>query len=102
MSLLTNAAQAIPHGAPDKNRVEVRLRAEGKWVVAEVEDTGVGIPPELLQRIFDPFFSTKPMGVGTGLGLSICHGIVTGLGGEISVESTVGQGSCFRVRLPVA
>ncbi|HEX8703417.1 MAG TPA: ATP-binding protein [Myxococcaceae bacterium] len=102
LNLLINAAQAIPEGAPDKNRVEVRLRAEGQWVVAEVEDTGAGIPPELHKRIFDPFFSTRPAGVGTGLGLSICHGIVTELGGEISVHSTPGQGSCFRVRLPVA
>jgi signal transduction histidine kinase len=61
---------------------------------------GVGIPPENLERIFDPFFSTKPVGVGTGLGLAICHGIVTSMHGEISVESTPGQGTCFRVVLP--
>ncbi|MBN1205469.1 MAG: PAS domain-containing protein [Myxococcaceae bacterium] len=102
LNLLINAAQAIPEGAPDKNRVEVRLREEEGRVVVEIEDTGAGIPPEVRERIFDPFFSTKPSGIGTGLGLSICHGIVTSLGGEISVESTVGQGSCFRIRLPVS
>jgi len=101
LNLLINAAQAIPEGAPDTNRVEVRLGVEDRWVVAEIEDTGAGIPPELLKRIFDPFFSTKPAGVGTGLGLSICYGIVTELGGEITVKSCVGQGTCFRVRLPV-
>jgi two-component system NtrC family sensor kinase len=101
LNLLINAAQAIPKGAPDKNRVEVRLRQENGMVVIEIQDTGTGIPPEILDRIFDPFFSTKPRGVGTGLGLSICHDIITRLGGDISVESTVGQGSCFRVRLPV-
>jgi two-component system NtrC family sensor kinase len=101
LNLLLNAAQAIPEGAPDTNRVEVRLSAEDQWVVVELEDTGAGIPPELLKRIFDPFFSTKPAGVGTGLGLSICHGIVTEMGGEITVKSSVGQGTCFRVRLPI-
>ncbi len=101
LNLLINASQAIPPGAPERHRVEVRLRAEGQWVVVEIEDTGAGIPADLLKRIFDPFFTTKPTGMGTGLGLSICHGIVTEVGGEISVESTVGQGSCFRVRLPV-
>lgn len=102
LNLLLNAAQAIPEGAPDKNRVEVRLRLDEGMVVVEIQDTGAGIPPEILERIFDPFFSTKPPGVGTGLGLSICKSIVTSIGGDISVESSVGQGSCFRVRLPAA
>ena len=102
LNLLINAAQAIPEGDPEKNLVEVRLRQEESSVVVEIQDTGEGIPPEVRERIFDPFFSTKPLGVGTGLGLSICHGIITGIGGVISVESTVGQGSCFRIRLPVA
>jgi PAS domain S-box-containing protein len=101
LNLLINAAQAIPEGAPDKNRVEVRLRHEVGKVVVEIQDTGAGIPPEIRERIFEPFFSTKPRGVGTGLGLSICHEIITRIGGEISVESTVGQGSCFRIQLPV-
>jgi two-component system NtrC family sensor kinase len=101
LNLLINAVQAIPEGAPDKNRVEVRLRLDGGMVVTEIQDTGTGIPPEIRGRIFEPFFSTKPRGVGTGLGLSICHDIITRLGGDISVESTLGQGSCFRVRLPV-
>jgi signal transduction histidine kinase len=100
LNLLINAAQAIPEGAADKNRVEVRLREQEERVVVEIEDSGMGIPPEMLKRIFDPFFTTKPLGVGTGLGLSICNGIITGMGGDISVESTMGQGSCFRVRLP--
>jgi len=66
----------------------------------EVRDTGAGIPPEIMGRLFDPFFTTKPVGVGTGLGLAICHGIVTSLGGELSIESEVGRGSTFRVVLP--
>jgi two-component system NtrC family sensor kinase len=101
LNLLINASHAINLGAPDQNQVEVRLHEERPWVVIEIQDTGHGIPPDMLKLIFDPFFTTKPVGVGTGLGLSICHGIVTSMGGEISVESTVGRGTCFRVKLPV-
>jgi two-component system, NtrC family, sensor kinase len=101
LNLLLNAAQAIPEGAPEQHTVEVRLGVQEQWVVAEVRDTGSGIAPEHLKRIFDPFFTTKPVGVGTGLGLSICYSIVKGLGGEISVESIVGKGTCFRVMLPL-
>jgi CheY-like chemotaxis protein len=71
-------------------------------VVVEIRDTGPGIPPETLKNLFTPFFTTKPAGVGTGLGLAICQRIVTGLGGEISVESHVGVGTTFKVFLPVA
>ncbi|PTL75934.1 sensor histidine kinase [Vitiosangium sp. GDMCC 1.1324] len=102
LNLLLNAAQAIPEGAPGDHSVEVRSRAEGGNVVVEIRDTGMGIPAENLARIFDPFFSTKPVGVGTGLGLSICHGIITAMQGQLTVESTVGKGSCFRVLLPAA
>ena len=101
LNLLTNAAQALPEGNKELQTVRVSLRVDdtGK-VVAEVADTGAGIAPELLDRVFDPFFTTKPVGVGTGLGLPICHSIVTALGGEIKVESTLGKGSVFRVVLP--
>lgn len=70
-------------------------------MIVEVADDGRGIPTELLPRIFDPFFTTKAVGEGTGLGLSICHGIVSDHGGRIEVESTPGQGSRFRVILPI-
>ncbi|HEY0095615.1 MAG TPA: ATP-binding protein, partial [Archangium sp.] len=102
LNLLLNAAQAIPEGATGENTIEVRAWAELGGVVVEVRDTGEGIPPENLERIFDPFFSTKPVGVGTGLGLAISHGIITAMQGELSVESKVGKGTCFRVRLPAA
>jgi CheY-like chemotaxis protein len=75
---------------------------ESGYVVVEVHDTGGGIPSDILARIFDPFFTTKPIGVGTGLGLALCHRMVTNLGGSIAVESKVGQGTVFRVTLPVA
>ena len=71
-------------------------------VVVDIADTGNGIPEALKPRLFTPFFTTKPSGVGTGLGLSICHRIITGFGGEISVESAEGEGARFRVSLPLA
>jgi PAS domain S-box-containing protein len=101
LNLLVNAAQAIPEGHADRHEIRLRVRAEEHTVVVEIHDTGQGIPPELLGRIFDPFFTTKPVGRGMGLGLSISHGLVTALGGELSVESEPGRGSVFRVRLPV-
>jgi PAS domain S-box-containing protein len=101
VNLLVNAAQAIPEGDADKHeiRVTTRTAADGHAVL-EVRDTGPGMPPEIRRRIFDPFYTTKPVGEGTGLGLTICHGIVSALGGSIEVESTVGAGAIFRVTLP--
>ncbi|MEW5849112.1 MAG: response regulator [Myxococcota bacterium] len=102
LNLLINAAHAIPEGATAAEVVVVTRTDESGRAVVEVRDTGVGIPPEVLPRIFDPFFTTKPIGVGTGLGLSICHGIITALGGEITVRSRPGEGSTFSVMIPPA
>jgi signal transduction histidine kinase len=101
LNLVVNAAQAIPEGSSERNEIRVSLRTDERgWAVAEVSDTGAGMPPEVLSRLFEPFFTTKPMGEGTGLGLSISRGIVTGLGGSIAVRSDVGVGSTFTVALP--
>jgi PAS domain S-box-containing protein len=103
LNLVINAAQAIDEGHSDTNEIRITTRSEeGGRVVVEVRDTGHGIPPEHLRRIFDPFFTTRAAGLGTGLGLSICDTIVTALGGHISVDSAVGQGTTFRVMLHVA
>jgi signal transduction histidine kinase len=103
LNLLLNALQALPDDGGDRNEIRVRIRAAGnEAVVIEVQDTGAGIPPQVRGRIFEPFFTTKPVGIGTGLGLSICHGIVTGLGGQLTVDSELGRGSVFCVELPVA
>jgi PAS domain S-box-containing protein len=99
LNLLVNAAQAIPDGAPERHEIRVSSRVRDGWVEISVADTGCGIPREVLGRIFDPFFTTKPVGTGTGLGLAICHEIVAAFGGEIGVESEVGHGSRFTVRL---
>ncbi|MFP2929245.1 sensor histidine kinase [Pyxidicoccus sp. 3LG] len=103
LNLLLNAAQSIAPGQVEENEVRVvaRLALPGR-VEVEVRDTGCGISPEHRERIFDPFFTTKSSGVGTGLGLAVCHGIVTALGGTLTVDSEPGQGSTFRVTLPVA
>ncbi|WP_246357017.1 ATP-binding protein [Pyxidicoccus fallax] len=103
LNLVINAAHAIDEGQSESN--EIRLTTfldDGGRVMVVVRDTGHGIPPEHLRRIFDPFFTTKASGVGTGLGLSICDTIVNGMGGHISVESSVGAGTTFRVALNVA
>ena len=101
LNLIINAAQAIPPGAPDKNEIRLvtRTDASGRAVI-EIRDTGDGMTPSVMQRIFEPFYSTKPAGLGTGLGLAICHSIVTSLGGKVDVESEHGRGSVFRLTLP--
>ncbi len=105
LNLIVNAAQAIPEGHADANEIRIATRKEGAagdFVLVELADTGSGIPAAIRHKLFDPFFTTKPAGVGTGLGLAICHRIITGLGGDISVTSEVGQGTTFRILLPVA
>jgi PAS domain S-box-containing protein len=101
LNLLVNAMHAIQAAGRSDGHIEIATRAADGTVVIEVADNGCGITPEQLQRIFDPFYTTKPVGEGTGLGLSISHSIVSDHGGRIEVESTPGEGSRFRVILPV-
>ncbi len=99
LNLIINSAQALPEGQAASHEVRLVTRLEGERVVAEVRDTGCGIPPDVIGRIFDPFFTTKPVGVGTGLGLALCHRFITAMGGEIAVESEAGKGTVVRVTL---
>ncbi len=102
-NLLVNAAQAIPDGQAEHHEIRLITYTDGSGrAVAEVRDTGAGIPPEVLKRIFDPFFTTKRVGAGMGLGLAISQTIITTLGGEITVESNPGEGTVFRVAIPAA
>jgi CheY-like chemotaxis protein len=93
----------MPEGQVERHSITIRtLTHESGCAVVEVRDTGPGIPPEIAAHIFEPFFTTKPIGAGTGLGLAICQRIVTGFGGQITVDSEVGKGTRFRVVLPAA
>jgi two-component system NtrC family sensor kinase len=102
LNLLVNAAQAMPEEGGGSAEIRISTWHEEGSVVVSIQDTGKGISEEHLGKVFDPFFTTKPVGVGTGLGLSICHGIITALGGRITVESQVGRGTTFQVFLPTA
>lgn len=104
VNLVQNALHALPPArSTEENLVEVvTYRSSERMVVVEIRDNGVGIPPENLSRIFDSFFTTRPVGEGTGLGLAISKRMVVDHGGRIEVESTVGVGSTFRVFLRVA
>jgi two-component system NtrC family sensor kinase len=97
MNLLVNAAQAIR----EKGEIRLRTFVEDGMVAVSVQDNGVGIPEKNLANIFDPGFTTKGVGIGTGLGLSICFKIAQDHGGRIEVESEVGKGSTFTLRLPI-
>jgi two-component system, cell cycle sensor histidine kinase and response regulator CckA len=114
MNLCTNAYQALEgkgggihlrlqrKDLSPKEGVVIGNLPQGTYVCLEVEDNGVGIPAEYLQRIFEPYFTTKKLHEGTGLGLSVVHGIVNDHGGAVTVESVPGRGSCFTVFLPEA
>jgi signal transduction histidine kinase len=109
INLCTNAYQAM---SPSGGRIAVKLGSvrnppksqviPGHYVLLEVSDTGHGMDESVLAHIFDPFFTTRDVGEGTGLGLSIVHGIVTSMGGVITVESTVGTGTMVQIYLPAA
>lgn len=102
VNLIVNAIHALPEGDPEANEITLRVLLDEERVVVTVADNGSGISPADLERIFDPFFSTKPVGIGTGLGLSVCERIVERFGGDLSVESELGVGATFRVALPMA
>jgi signal transduction histidine kinase len=104
-NLLVNAAESISEGHAERNEIRVTTRvdvgANGAELVVEIRDSGAGIAPELVSRVFEPYFTTKPLGEGTGLGLSISRQTIKDHGGRLTVESELGVGTVFRVVLPV-
>ncbi len=97
-NLLVNAAQAIE----TRGEIRIRTRQEGGEVVVEIADSGKGMTPETISKLFTPFFTTKPRGQGTGLGLSVSYGIIARHQGRIDVQSEPGKGSTFTIRLPAS
>jgi len=110
MNLVLNARDAMPHGGILSLTTSSEVLPEDasfpnsprKFVVLQISDTGIGMPPEIKQRIFEPFFSTKDTGKGTGMGLAMVYGIVERAEGHISVESEPNQGTTFRIYLPLS
>jgi PAS domain S-box-containing protein len=100
LNLLANAEQALRNHGGEK-RIMLRTRRDGELIVASVTDSGPGIPPDALDQIFNPFFTTKAVGEGTGLGLSISDAIIREHGGQIRVSSRPGEGATFTVELPI-
>jgi len=98
INLLLNASQAIM----EKGSISIATRTNGLTIMVTIKDTGLGIPPEDLPKIMDPFYTTKPAGQGTGLGLSISQSIIAGHDGSIDVKSDVGVGITFTITLPIA
>jgi PAS domain S-box-containing protein len=99
LNLLTNALDALEERKKKEVRIDVRPDADG--VRFSIADSGIGIAPEVIGNIYDPFFTTKPVGRGTGLGLSLCQGIIHAHGGEITCESEPGKGTVFHVCMPI-
>jgi signal transduction histidine kinase/CheY-like chemotaxis protein len=96
INVMLNSYQAMPDGGT----LHITTRTVGSELQVIFADTGTGIPPENVQNIFDPFFTTKEVGEGTGLGLSVSYGIIKAHGGDIEVESQVGKGTTFVIKLP--
>ena len=99
LNMIINAAEAMEDGG--ELTLDTRLNSTENFIEISITDTGHGIPEENFDKLFDPFFTTKEVGHGTGLGLAISYGIIKEHGGEISVESKVGEGSTFLLRLPL-
>ena len=102
LNFVINAEQALRACDPERRRIILRTFDHGDRVHLEVEDTGPGVAPEDETKLFQPFFTTKPVGEGTGLGLSVSYGIIHSLGGEIGYRPGATGGALFHFALPVA
>jgi len=111
MNLFTNAAHAMEENGgilevslndTTIDRMTMPELKPGEYIKIKVRDTGMGISPQHIHTIFEPYFTTKPVGEGTGLGLAVVHGIVENYGGQIKADSTIGKGTCFTIYLPIS
>jgi two-component system NtrC family sensor kinase len=102
VNLLVNASQSFASLDAAENEISIRAFVEGDFVIVQITDTGRGMSEDVARKIFDPFFTTKAVGEGAGLGLFVSHSIVRSFGGQIDLESKLGHGATFRVRLPIA
>ena len=98
LNIINNAGDAI---GEREGKITISTMESGKNIIIAISDTGSGMTPDQLEKVFLPFFTTKEVGKGTGLGLSVSYGIIRGLGGEIEVESTKDVGTTFRLILPL-
>ena len=101
MNILTNAIEAIHSHRKDGGILEITTYQQDEYVVAKIKDNGTGMPEEVKNKIFEPFYTTKDVGKGTGLGLSITHGIIEKHHGTISIQSEMGNGTMFEIKLPI-
>jgi two-component system NtrC family sensor kinase len=99
LNLLNNSVDAMTSSG---GIIRISTQTSDGQIILTIADNGIGIAEANLARIFDPFYTTKPVGQGTGLGLSICYGIIKKLGGDIQVQSAKGRGTTFTITLPVA
>lgn len=97
LNIILNAAQAIIK----QGTITINTHCSDDYIIIDISDTGIGIPEENINKIFNPFFTAKPLGEGTGLGLSVSYGIIKDLDGTISAESTPGEGTTFTVLIPI-
>jgi signal transduction histidine kinase len=103
LNLVVNAAHAVAAAGKGRGTVRVRTRADADQAVIEVTDSGTGIPPEIADKVFEAFFTTKDVGTGTGQGLALCWSLVVDRhGGAIDFTTEPGAGTTFTVRLPIA
>jgi signal transduction histidine kinase len=101
MNLVSNAVQAMEPRDSGVLRIETKLSQSRNKVLIKVKDNGIGIPEENMPKLFEPFFTTKKKGKGVGLGLSVVYGIIQEHGGSIRVDSKVGEGSTFKIKIPI-
>ena len=99
LNLVTNALDALEKS--EKKEIRIEAYPNGEYVHISITDSGLGIKPEIINKIYDPFFTTKPVGKGTGLGLAISRNIISSHGGEIACESELGKGTIFKIILPI-